>query len=401
MNILFLTLAKINTLKERGIYHDLMREFSNHNHNVYIVSPIERREGQKTTERKEGNATFLNVKTLNIQKTNFIEKGISTLAIEKLFLNAIKKYFSKVKFDLIIYSTPPITFTGVIKYIKQRDNAKSYLLLKDIFPQNAVDMKLLSKKGILYKYFRNKERELYNISDKIGCMSEANVKFVLNHNSYISKEKVEINPNSIDLQLVADISEDNKKKIREKYQIPYNRRVFIYGGNLGRPQGIDFLIETLQAKSRDKDIFFVIAGSGTEYDKLKNWFDSFKPENVLLLPAIPKSDYDLLVQSCDIGLIFLHKDFLIPNYPSRLLSYLEFKMPVLAATDSNTDIGTDIVKNNCGMAVHSDDLKSMINAIDTLKEMDGAKFEVLRQNSLNFLKKEFQVEQSYFKIIEA
>lgn len=401
MNILFLTLAKISTLRERGIYHDLMREFSSHNHNVYIVSPIERREGQKTIEKKEGNATFLNVKTLNIQKTNFIEKGISTLTIEKLFLNAIKKYFSKVKFDLVIYSTPPITFTGVIKYIKQRDNAKSYLLLKDIFPQNAVDMKLLSKKGILYKYFRNKEKELYNISDKIGCMSEANVKFVLNHNSYISKEKVEINPNSIDLQLVADISEENKKTIREKYQIPYNRKVFIYGGNLGRPQGIDFLIETLQAKSGDKDVFFVIAGSGTEYDKLKNWFDSFKPENALLLPAIPKSDYDLLVQSCDIGLIFLHKDFLIPNYPSRLLSYLEFKMPVLAATDSNTDIGTDIVKNNCGMAVHSDDLKSMVNAIDTLKEMDGAKFEVMRQNSLNFLKKEFQVEQSYFKIIEA
>lgn len=401
MNILFLTLAKISTLRERGIYHDLMREFSSHNHNVYIVSPIERREGQKTIEKKEGNATFLNVKTLNIQKTNFIEKGISTLTIEKLFLNAIKKYFSKVKFDLVIYSTPPITFTGVIKYIKQRDNAKSYLLLKDIFPQNAVDMKLLSKKGILYKYFRNKEKELYNISDKIGCMSEANVKFVLNHNSYISKEKIEINPNSIDLQLVADISEENKKTIREKYQIPYNRKVFIYGGNLGRPQGIDFLIETLQAKSGDKDVFFVIAGSGTEYDKLKNWFDSFKPENALLLPAIPKSDYDLLVQSCDIGLIFLHKDFLIPNYPSRLLSYLEFKMPVLAATDSNTDIGTDIVKNNCGMAVHSDDLKSMVNAIDTLKEMDGAKFEVMRQNSLNFLKKEFQVEQSYFKIIEA
>lgn len=401
MNILFLTLAKINTLEERGIYHDLMREFSNHNHNVYIVSPIERRENQKTIVKKEKNVTFLNVKTLNIQKTNFIEKGISTLTIEKLFLRAIKKYFSKIKFDLVVYSTPPITFTGVIKYIKRRDDAKTYLLLKDIFPQNAVDMKMLSEKSILYRYFRAKEKDLYNISDKIGCMSEANVSFVLDHNKFLSKEKVEINPNSIELKRFPDVSDEDKMKIRKKYQIPYNRMTFIYGGNLGRPQGIDFLIETLQAKSDDQNVFFVIAGSGTEYSKLENWFNNFKPKNALLLSAIPKVDYDLLVQSCDVGLIFLHKDFTIPNYPSRLLSYLEFKMPVLAATDSNTDIGTDIEKNNCGIAVASDDLESMIKAIDSFKEMDGAKFEVLRQNSLNFLKKEFQVEQSYFKIIEA
>lgn len=401
MNILFLTLVKINTLQERGIYHDLMREFSDHNHHVYIVSPIERRENQKTDVKVEGNVTFLNVKTLNIQKTNFIEKGISTLTIEKLFLHAVKKYFSKVKFDLVVYSTPPITFTGVIKYIKRRDNAKTYLLLKDIFPQNAVDMKMLSKKGILYNYFRTKEKDLYTISDKIGCMSEANVKFVLDHNAYLSKEKLEINPNSIKLQPSADISEVEKKRIREKYQIPDQKKIFIYGGNLGKPQGVDFLIETLQAKSSDSNVFFVIAGSGTEYDKLKNWFDNFKPKNALLFSAIPKTDYDLLVQSCDIGLIFLHKDFTIPNYPSRLLSYLEFKMPVLAATDPNTDIGDDIVRNNCGMAVYSDDLKAMINAIDNFRDMDDAQFEIFRQNSFNFLKKEFQVNHSYSKIINA
>lgn len=401
MNILFLTLAKINTLQERGIYHDLMREFSDHQHNVYIVSPVERREKQKTTLKKEGNATFLNVKTLNIQKTNFIEKGVSTLTIEKLFLRAVKKHFSEVKFDRVIYSTPPITFTGVIKYIKKRDNAKAYLLLKDIFPQNAVDMKLMSDKSVLYKYFRKKEKELYTVSDKIGCMSEANVQFVLNHNSYVSKEKVEINPNSIRLQSSKIPSDQEKIVIRTKYGIPADKKVFIYGGNLGKPQGIDFLIETLRAKAEDNNVFFVVAGSGTEYDKIKSWFDSFKPNNALLLSAVPKADYDLLVQACDVGLIFLHKDFTIPNYPSRLLSYLEYRMPVLAATDRNTDIGSDIVKNGCGMSVYSGDLQAMINAVDTLVNMDGIKFQEMSQNALAFLEREFQVSRSYHKIIES
>ncbi|KMQ65560.1 glycosyl transferase [Chryseobacterium angstadtii] len=401
MNILFLTLAKINTLQERGIYHDLMREFSDHQHHVYIVSPVERRENQSTTVRKEGNAVFLNVKTLNIQKTNFIEKGISTLTIEKLFLKAIKKNFSDVKFDLVIYSTPPITFTSLVKYIKNKDHAKTYLLLKDIFPQNAVDMKLMSDKSVLYKYFLKKEKELYAISDKIGCMSRANVKFVLDHNPGISPEKVEINANSIQLQPFKSPSDEQKNTVRTKYGIPTDKKIFIYGGNLGKPQGIDFLIETLKAKAEDDRTFFVVVGSGTEYDKIKDWFDSFKPKNALLLSAVPKADYDLLVQTCDVGLIFLHKDFTIPNYPSRLLSYLEYKMPVLAATDPNTDIGTDIVENGCGLAVYSGDLKAMTNAVDAFISMDGTEFEAMRQNSWKFLEREFQAKKSYHTIIES
>lgn len=75
-----------------------------------------------------------------------IEKGISTLMIEGQFLRAIKKHFNDVTFDLVIYSTPPITFEKVILFIKERDLANSYLLLKDIFPQNALDLNMFSKK---------------------------------------------------------------------------------------------------------------------------------------------------------------------------------------------------------------------------------------------------------------
>ncbi|WP_435524943.1 hypothetical protein [Chryseobacterium indoltheticum] len=107
---------------------------------------------------QDNGATILRVKTFNVLKTNIIEKGIGTLAIEYQYLNAIKKYLQNTKFDLVLYSTPPITFVKVIKYIKNRDGAFSYLLLKDIFPQNAVDMKMLKKDGVLHKMFLKKEK---------------------------------------------------------------------------------------------------------------------------------------------------------------------------------------------------------------------------------------------------
>lgn len=401
MNILFLTLVEINSIEDRGIYHDLLRKFRNEGHDVTIVTPVERRKGISTNFSEKEGVSIVQVKTLNIQKTNIVEKGIGTLAIEYQYLSAIRKYASNIKFDLILYSTPPITFVKVIEFIKKRDNAKSYLLLKDIFPQNAVDMKLMSEKGLLFKYFRRKEEKLYMISDKIGCMSKANVDFILTHNSDVSSSKVEINPNSIEIKHFKELLLADRSEVKRKYRIPEGRKTFIYGGNLGKPQGIDFLIETLNLKKDDKEVFFVIVGSGTEYSKIQNWIQQQNPENVLLLSALPKIEYDKLVRVCDVGLIFLHKDFKIPNYPSRLLSYLEFKMPVLAATDKNTDVGSDLVKNNCGLAAYSGNLEQMTNAIDSFKLMSEYEFELMRNNSFKFLESNFQVHDSYNKIVNS
>ena len=159
MNVIFLTLSSIDNIEERGIYHDLMRKFKDEGHQVYIVSPRERRCGVETQLTESNGVKILNVRTLNIQKTNVVEKGIGTLLIERQFINAIKKYLDGVSFDLITYSTPPITFTNVVKYLKKRNpHAISYLQLKDIFPQNAVDLGLFGKRSLFNWFFRKKEK---------------------------------------------------------------------------------------------------------------------------------------------------------------------------------------------------------------------------------------------------
>jgi len=388
-------MVKINSFRDRGIYNDLLRKFYKEGHEVFAICPTERREKKKTNLKKEKEGTILNVRTFNLQKTNVIEKGIGTLAIEYQFLSAIKKNLADIKFDLIIYSTPPITFSRVIDFIKKRDDAYSYLLLKDIFPQNAVDMKLIKKDGMLHNFFLKKEKKLYDLSDTIGCMSKANVDYVLKHNPIISAKKVEINPNTIEPIIVV---EDNSEKItvKNKYNLPLDKKLFVYGGNLGKPQGIDFLLETIESNSNPK-VFFLIVGSGTEYKKIREWFNINKPQNALLLNGLPKTDYDLLLNACDVGLIFLHKDFTIPNFPSRMLSYLEMKKPIIAATDPNTDIGAIIEKNNCGFSIISGDISAMNKAIE--KMVDGNNFVNMKENAWNLLQNEFTVDKSYCQII--
>lgn len=373
MNILFLTTGQMDSIEQHAIYPDLLRCFRDNGHNVYTVSSYEKRTGKETELIEDHGAHMLHVKIGNLTKTNTIEKGISTVVIEKQYKTAIEKYLSNVKFDLVMYSTPPITLVKVIEYVKKKDNCKSYLLLKDIFPQNAVDLGMMQKngvKGLLYRYFRCKEKKLYAVSDYIGCMSQANVDYILSHNPEINPGKVEICPNSVE---VVDMSVDEKTRneIRRKYDIPLDKKVFVYGGNLGKPQGIDFMIECLKSQEKNEYVYFLIVGDGTEYGKIETYVESDKPSNVRLMKRLPKEDYDVMVGACDVGMIFLDHRFTIPNFPSRLLSYMQAKIPVLAVTDPNTDIGKVIVDGGFGWWCESNDCHQFSKKIRLIANSDN------------------------------
>lgn len=387
MNILFLSLSDYKTMNIRGIYADLLNRFIAHKHNLYIISPFERSSVENERVIEENGVKIVKIKIWNMQKTNIIEKGISMLTIDRIFIRAIQKYFSNVNFDLVLYPTPPITLLKAVEYVKKRDDSQTYLLLKDIFPQNAVDIGLMSTsglRGLPYKYFRMQEKRLYIISDKIGCMSQANVDYLLKHNPEIDASKVEVCPNSTDIE-DKSVDEATRKAIREKYNIPLDKKVFVYGGNLGKPQGVPFLIECLKAVKDVEGAYFLVVGDGTEYRKLEEYSSSANQNNFKLMKRLPKNDYDIMVGACDIGMIFLDHRFTIPNFPSRLLSYMSAKLPVLAVTDRNTDVGRVVVEGGFGWWCESKDAKEFVKIVtkavstDT-SDMTEAEFQFLIDN---------------------
>lgn len=402
MNILFLTMVSaLKNVEESGIYTDLVRKFRDEGHQVYIVAPNERRSGLKTELEYNNGVYFLGVRTLNVTKTNVIEKGIGQLMMESQFTSAIKRFMGDVKFDIVLYSTPPITFTKVINYAKRKNpQAMTYLMLKDIFPQNAVDIGMLKKsgvKGVLYGMFRRKERRLYKVSDYIGCMSPANVEYIIRENPEIDPAKVELAPNSYDVPMTdSQTTPENRKTIREKYGLPQDKPIFIYGGNMGKPQGIPFLIQCMNAVKDREDCHFVVVGNGTEYPKLEAWYQVNNPKAVSLFKVLPKEDYDMLANSCDVGLIFLDYRFTIPNYPSRLLPYLMGHKPIIAATDPNCDTGTIAEANGYGYWCPSNSVDGFVEAVEKMISADMLQ---MGENGYNFYLNNYTTEHTYYAIM--
>lgn len=390
MNILFLSIGKLDDLSLKALYPDLVRALAKNN-NVYVVTCVEKRCGQPTTYSEECGCNVLRVRTGNITYTNLIKKAFNMFALEYQFLNAIDKYIKGVKFDLVIYSTPPINFEKIVKKIKKRDNAKSYLLLKDIFPQNAVDLQMFSKSSPIYSYYRQKEKNLYKVSDYIGCMSQGNVDYVLKHNPHICPETVEVCPNSVE---VLETKQSNiNEVILQRYQIPKDKVKFIYGGNLGKPQGINFLLQVLKEMQKDPRAFFVIIGSGTEFNKLDSFIKTEELSNVCLIKELPRDDYQQIAEACDIGMVFLDKRFTIPNIPSRILSYMQASKPVLAVTDEVTDLKDIIADGQFGWWASSDNLAMTIDQFDKILS-DVSKISVAGINGKKYLAEHFTSQHS-------
>lgn len=380
MNILYLTQTEIK-INTKGIYADLINSLINVGHTVTIVSA----NAKHNYGVEEINGTkIVHVKIGEQYGVSFIKKGLVILSLERRIIKALKRYLLNDEFDLVVYATPPITLANVVKYCKKKYNCKSYLMLKDIFPQNAVDIGIMSTTGIMgimYKLFRRMEINLYKQSDRIGCMNQTNIDYLLRHNPYIDKAKVEIFPNA-----VSEASPTEKDyNILSRLGIDSSKLTFIYGGNLGKPQGLDYLVKALRT-TVECECNFVIIGSGQE----KNWlYNAVKGiNNVYTFDYLPHEEYIKLCASCDVGMLMLDYRFTIPNYPSRMLSYMENSMPIFACTDKAANI-KELVENdaNCGKWCYSDDIYSFkmqvmwfIDNRDKLSKLGLNGYEYLKAN---------------------
>ena len=127
-----------------------------------------------------------------------------------------------------------------------------------------------------------------------------------------------------------------------------------------------------------------------------SFLNDFSNNTSIIWRALPQddedilNDYDVLMRSADIGLIFLDRRFTIPNYPSRLLSYLENHIPIMMAIDTHTDVGTIAEINGYGLWAESGDLIRFDSKLNTLLT-DSALRTEMGNRGYQFLKNNYTV----------
>jgi len=373
------------------MYTTLVEEFVNHEHDVVVLAPG----NTKTLVSVEKSIEVLRVQTLPIKNVPNYLKGISNLLLPYQYAAALNKFYKEKNFDLIIIPTPPITLVDLAAKLKKKFNASLYLVLRDIFPQNAVDLGFMKKGGILYNFFRRKEKKLYKEADFIGCMSEGNIDYVLKHNNFVNPSKLHELKN---FQKPYKSTDNSRQFLKEKYKLN-NKFVVVFGGNMGKPQQLENVLTLAQAAMAYPDIVFLLLGEGVQMNRISDLIEKQNISNIYLNSTIPKQEYQDLISICDIGLISLHQDFTIPNIPSKALDYLNVGLPILASLDKATDFGSILDRYNLGLWVHATQPEELIEKLLNLYHNKELR-ETMEKNGKAYFNKYLLPDIAYNTIIQ-
>lgn len=365
--ILFLGLEYSDVAHESGLYVELIEELSRAGSDIRVVAPA--LDGFRTGLRDEGGVRVLRVPTGELYEANLILKAFSNLLLPVRYFLALRLQDQKWQADWIITPTPPITLTPLVWWLKRKMQARAYLVLRDIFPQNAVDLRIMLRFGPVFGFFRLFEKLTYAVADCIGCMSPANIRYVTEHNSGIDQKKLHLLPNWIaERHVVANGS--SAERMREEWGVKESDLLCVFGGNLGKPQQASFLLDVAEALRHDSNIRFVIVGRGSESVMLKEQIRTRRLDNLELRDRLARDDYQRLLVAADVGFILLNRDFTIPNIPSRLMGYWAAGVPVLAATDTSTDLNEAfLAKYGGGDWVKMGDVQGFLDKLRSYKRM--------------------------------
>lgn len=196
MKILYIATSFPEPDKGATIYTDLAEALHEAGHEIIVAVSEQPKNIDKTSLKMERGFKVLRITTGNYYDVGFMEKGLTTLKIPYRMRQGISRYLKHREFDFILFEAPPVTNASLVSWAMKTFQCSSYLMLKDIFPQNAIDIGIIRKNGLLHHFFKFKERKLYEVADVIGCMSEANRQYIIEHNPWMNKNKLQLFPNT-------------------------------------------------------------------------------------------------------------------------------------------------------------------------------------------------------------
>ncbi|HEU4819221.1 glycosyltransferase family 4 protein [Janthinobacterium sp.] len=362
-------------------------------HNVTVVAL-----SWMPDDPENGVAMESGIKVVRVRLPSFFYKRMRIVTGLKILLfPLIARFYIKkhVKVcDLLVANTPCVTILGLTRFFRRRYGAKSFLVCWDFFPFYLKDLGLVSNK-FSFEVLRVIERTMYKSFDKIGCMTNRNIDFLQQNYDFSSLAKVCKLPIWATIKSAPMIS---KADIRTKFGLPQDKVLAVFGGAMSIVQDLRNLL-ILAEHSKELNVTFVLIGSGTERNDLIAQVRERSIDNIIFLDAIPRFEYEKLLQACDIGLIFLSHKLTVPSFPSKSLDYFKLSLPILAGLDAFTDFGGILLNEaKAGYFAQADNTVALKKLLGELVN-DGDLRKRLGENGRVFYEAEFDVEDAKEAII--
>jgi glycosyltransferase involved in cell wall biosynthesis len=318
---------------------DLVRGFADAGHAPTVVVPTPNLDRPCQTVSDRGVVT-VRVRTAPTKDIGYARRTVNELRLAGSLMRGMRRAgLGPAEWDGVVWYSPTIFLGPFARKAKLASGCRSYLILRDIFPEWAVDMGLL-KRGAAYRFFKWIERRQYAVADTIGVQCEANVSYV--QQLVGPQTSVEVLENWLSPAPVQACSLDLSQTRLG------GRRLVAYTGNMGIAQGMDVFLDLARSMAGRSDLGFVFVGRGSEARRLHSAAEQHGLTNVLFHDEVEPCEVPGLLAQCEFAIVALDPRHTSHNIPGKFLTYMQAGLPVLARINPGNDLERLIREHDVG-----------------------------------------------------
>jgi glycosyltransferase involved in cell wall biosynthesis len=347
---------------------DLAQEVRRRNHEPVVIVPTAGLREPWRVEDLDG-VTVLRLAAPATRDLSYLRRTLGEFVLPFAAMRHLTASpMRDTRWDMVVWYSPTIFFGPLVWWLKRRTQAHLYLILRDIFPEWAVDLGLL-RKGIAYRLLKAVANLQYRVADTIGVQTHSNLAY-LQRWHHPPRRTIEV------LQNWQAPTPNIGSSILVNQTPLAGRTIFGYIGNMGVAQAMDIFIDLAQSLRHRVDIGFLFVGRGSESARLASEARRRGLTNMLFYPEVDAGEMPGLLAQCRIGLIALDPRHRTHNIPGKFLTYMLAGLPVLARINAGTDLERLIQDERVGTCYSGDSIEelklraeALIDAGDELARM--------------------------------
>lgn len=303
--------------------------------------------------------TTLDKNVLIFRLVNMLTNGLA------VFTNAIRKI--KSSDEVLTVSAPPsLPFLSAAAARIKR--APYSVIIQDKYPEMLAALKQLRRDSRLIKVFHRFNRWLYSGARKIIVVGRDMEELVRSQlPSHGEPDKIDVIPNWASLEEIEPRPRHDNEILKELGIL--DKFVFLYAGNMGHPQDVESIIECAHILKEHHDIRFIFIGGGVKRKWIENEIEKKDLHNVHLLDPMPREKQSLFLNACDVGLVSLVNKMYGLAMPSRTYNFLAAGKPILALTETNSEVERVILEENVGWVTEPQDPEHLAHVVRAIYEM--------------------------------
>jgi len=310
---------------------DLSREFMRQGHETTMLVATPELDVPYRIDDLDG-VTVARLKSPKTKDVNYVRRMAGEFLMPFAMMRNLRRSpLAHRQYDAVIWYSPTIFLGPIVRWLKRRSNMPSYLIIRDIFPQWAADMGLISR-GPVFQLLDQVANYQYRSADVIGVQTPGNLAFFDGFRAKHPDRRIEVLQNWL-----AD-APDSGASIDVAASKLAGRRIFVYAGNMGVAQQMDKLVDLAVALRGRDDIGFLFVGRGSEAQRLRTLAAERCPDNTLFADEIHPDEIPGLYHQCHVGMISLDSRHQTHNIPGKFLTYMQAGLPVLASINSGNDL---------------------------------------------------------------